>query len=230
MFATVAAMPPPPIGGFPIADPLPTHLLFSGWLSLSGNQAAGDPSIWTAWLDPTGTFLAALVLLLLCVVAWCSNLIALPGNWFAVMILALYAWLGPEDSRASLGMVPVILAGLLALLGEVVEFLASAVGAKRAGASRRSTLFAVVGSIGGAMLGALVGLPIPIIGPILAAILFAGLGATAGAMYGEWSDGRPWRENWTIGHAAFWGRTVGTLGKISTGLGILLIACLGVLL
>ena len=159
---------------------------------LASTDAAGAPSLWTSWLEPTGSVLAALLLLLLCLLAWCGNLIALPGNWLAVVILAAYAWLGPEDSRASLGVVPVVLAGILALIGEILEFLASAMGAKRAGASRRSTLFAVIGSVGGAILGAVIGLPIPVIGPILAAILFAGLGATAGAMFGEWSDGKPW--------------------------------------
>ena len=48
-------------------------------------------------------------------------------------------------------------------------------------------------------------------------------------MYGEWTDGRSWRENWTIGHAAFWGRTFGTIGKVSAGLVIVLIAITGVI-
>jgi uncharacterized protein YqgC (DUF456 family) len=161
-------------------------------------------------------------------VAWCLNLIALPGNWISVALLAGYAWLGPQDSRVSIGYLPVIAAGLCALVGEVLEFLASAVGAKRAGASRRSTLYALIGSFAGAILGALVGLPVPVIGPVLAAILFAGFGATAGAMYGEWTDGRPWKENWNIGHAAFWGRTFGTLGKFSAGLVIFLIAAVSI--
>ncbi len=203
---------------------------FTGALSLlAANEAAGEATKWTAWLEPTGTVLAAIVLVMLCFLAWGSNLIALPGNWIAVALLAGYAWLGPQDSRANIGMVAVVAAGLCALTGEILEFAASAFGAQRAGASRRSTIFAVVGSVGGAILGAVIGIPVPLIGPILAAILFAGLGATAGAMYGEWSDGRPWRENWSIGHAAFWGRTFGTLGKITAGFGILLIAIVSVL-
>jgi len=68
-----------------------------------------------------------------------------------------------------------------------------------------------------------------VIGSVLAAILFGGVGATLGAMYGEWTDGRPWRENWSIGHAAFWGRTFGTLGKVTAGLVIVIIAIVGIL-
>lgn len=189
-----------------------------------------ETSTWTAWLEPTGAVLAALILLILCFAAWATNLVALPGNWICVALLAFYAWLGPQEGRANLGYGVVVAAGVLALVGESLEFLASALGAQRAGASRRSTLYALIGSIGGAITGAIFGLPVPVVGPILAAILFAGLGATAGAMIGEWSDGRPWRENWNIGRAAFWGRTFGTLGKVSAGLIIVLIAIAGVVL
>jgi hypothetical protein len=81
----------------------------------------------------------------------------------------------------------------------------------------------------GAIAGAFVGIPVPVVGPVIAAILFGGLGATGGAIYGEWSDGRNWRESWSIGHAAFWGRTFGTLGKVSAGMAIVVIALIAVL-
>jgi uncharacterized protein YqgC (DUF456 family) len=184
----------------------------------------GDTGAWTAWFEPTGTAMVAILLVFLCIIAWGTNLIALPGNWFSVALVAIYAWLGPQDSRAAIGYVAVIAAFLFALAGEIIEFIAAAMGAQRAGASRKSTFYAVIGSMVGALSGAVIGVPVPVIGSILAAILFGGIGATIGAMYGEWSDGRSWRENWTIGHAAFWGRTFGTVGKISTGLIIVLIA------
>ena len=99
-------------------------------------------------------------------------------------LLAAYAWLGPQEGRAHLGLwsrsSP---RACRPDCGKFSNSLASAVGAQRAGASRRSTLYAMIGSIGGAIIGAIVGLPVPVIGPILAAILFAGLGATAGAMW-----------------------------------------------
>ncbi len=187
---------------------------------------AGD---WSAWSASTVTVLLAAVLVVLCLLAWAINLVGLPGNWLAVAMLALYAWLGPQESRAAISYGAVSAAFLAALLGELIEFAAGALGAKRAGASRRATLYAVVGSIVGALGGALIGIPVPIIGPILAAVLFGGFGAAAGAIYGEWSDGRPWRESWAIGHAAFWGRTAGVLGKVAAGLVIVAIALVGVL-
>jgi uncharacterized protein YqgC (DUF456 family) len=183
-----------------------------------------------AWLEPTGTVALAIGLIVLCLAAWGTNLIALPGNWIAVALLALYAWLGPSEGRVAIGIVPVLLAFLFALIGEIVEFIASAMGAQKAGASRRSTFFAVVGSMVGAVAGAAIGVPVPVIGSVLAAILFGGLGATAGAMYGEWSDGKSWKESWTIGHAAFWGRTFGTIAKVMAGWVIVAIAMAAVLI
>ncbi|TWT83356.1 hypothetical protein CA13_48210 [Planctomycetes bacterium CA13] len=188
-----------------------------------------DYDRWLGWLGPTGAVLAAIVLILVCVIAWGANLMTLPGNWISVAAMAIYAWLGPSEGRLSIGMTPLICAFLFALFGEIIEFVAGAAGAKRAGASRRSTFFAVLGSMAGALTGALVGLPVPVVGPVLAAILFGGVGATAGAVYGEWTDGRSWKESWNVGHAAFWGRTFGTLGKFLAGLAVVLSALVGVI-
>ena len=165
----------------------------------------------------------AVGLFVLCVGCWLLNLIALPGNWICVLVLAVYAWLGPSDGRLSIGITPVVVSFVLALIGEGLEFAAGALGAQKAGASTKSTLYSIIGSVAGAVLGAIVGVPIPVVGSLIAALVFGGVGAACGAMYGEWSDGRDWRENWAIGHATFWGRTFGTLGKFSTGILILVV-------
>jgi uncharacterized protein len=157
------------------------------------------------------------VLAICCIVAWLLNLISLPGNWLAVGLVAVYAWLGPEEGRLAIGFAVAFSAFVIAAVGEVFEFAAGAMGASRAGASRKSTFYAVVGSLVGAIAGGVLGLPIPLVGSVVAALLFGSLGATAGAMYGEWTDGKSWRESWTVGHAAFWGRLLGTLGKVAAG-------------
>lgn len=172
----------------------------------------------------------AVGLVLLCFVGWLLNLVSLPGNWLAVALVGGYLWLGPETGRASIGYAAAAVVFVLALIGELVEFIAGAMGASRAGASRRSTVFAVIGSMVGALAGGIIGVPIPIIGPLIAALLFGSLGATAGAMYGEWSDGKSWRDSWTVGHAAFWGRLFGTLGKILAGGAIVLTVVFAVIL
>ncbi|MCS7468180.1 DUF456 family protein [Stieleria sp. ICT_E10.1] len=185
---------------------------------------------WTPWLETTGVILLAIGLVLGCLAAWITNLIALPGNWICVLLIALYAWLGPATGRLAIGYGPVLAGFALALVGELFEFFAGAAGAKRAGASRKSTLYSIIGSMAGAITGAVVGVPVPVVGSVIAAILFGGIGAAAGAMYGEWSDGRSWKENWSVGHSTFWGRTFGTLGKVLAGLLIVILVLAAVLI
>jgi uncharacterized protein YqgC (DUF456 family) len=203
----------------------------AAWTVLA--EGENPPGGWFGWFDsswlvPTGQVLLAIVLVLLCIILWGLNLFGLPGNWLAVLMLATYAWLGPQEGRTAISFTPVLAALACALLAEVLEFAAGAVGAKRAGGSRKGTMFAVLGSMVGAVAGAIIGLPIPVLGPVLAAILFAGAGATVGAMYGEWTDGRSWKESWSIGRAAFWGRTFGTLGKVSVGSVIVVITLIAI--
>ncbi len=199
-------------------------------LPASTRLPASDGVLLFSWsLEPLLPFVWGISLIIACLAAWGLNLIALPGNWVATGLLAIYVWLGPDSGRASIGFFVLIAAFLMAAVGEVIELLAAAMGAKRAGASRRSTFFALLGSFVGAIIGAFVGIPIPAIGSIIAAIVFSGAGATVGAMYGEWSDGRPWKESWAVGHAAFWGRTFGMLGKLSAGMAILFLICIALL-
>ncbi|WP_182866941.1 DUF456 family protein [Rhodopirellula sp. JC639] len=184
---------------------------------------------WAPWLETSGVVVLAILLVIGCLVAWATNLIALPGNWFCVLLLALYAWLGPASGRLAIGYGGVLAGFVLALAGELFEFLAGAAGAKRAGASRKSTLYSIIGSMAGAITGAIVGVPVPVIGSVIAAILFGGIGAAAGAMYGEWTNGRTWKENWSVGHSTFWGRTFGTLGKVVAGLFIVILVIAAIL-
>lgn len=174
----------------------------------------------------------SLGLIVLCTLAWALNLVSLPGNWIVVALVGLYAWLGPEVGRVAITWPVVASLFAIALAGEVIEFVAGAFGAKRAGASRRSTLYAIFGSLGGALLGMIFGsvIPIPVVGSVVAAVLFGAGGATAGAMYGEWSGGKSWEESWTVGHAAFWGRLFGTLGKLASGFILLIVVAAAVLL
>lgn len=173
----------------------------------------------------------ALGLLMLCTLAWALNLLSLPGNWIVVALVGLYAWLGPEAGRVAVAWPVVAVLGAIAVVGEVVEFVAAAFGAQRAGASRRSTMYAIVGSIGGALVGMVFGslIPIPIVGQLVGALMCGAGGATVGAMYGEWTGGKTWDESWPIGRAAFWGRLLGTLGKMAGGLVMLVIIAIAVL-
>lgn len=75
---------------------------------------------------------------------------ALPGLplMFAGMLLA--AWVGDFQQ---IGIVTVVVLGLLTLLSLAVDFLATAVGAKRVGASRKAVVGAVLGTLAGLFFG-----------------------------------------------------------------------------
>jgi len=160
----------------------------------------------------------AFILVVLVLVGWVLTVFSLPGNWLIVGGAALYAWLFPvSESRLAIGWGVVAALAVLAVLGELVEFLAGALGAAKAGASKRSAVLALVGSLVGSLVGAFVGLPIPFVGSIVGAIVCAALGASVGAICGELWKGRELEESWTIGAAAFFGRLFGTIGKIIIG-------------
>lgn len=158
------------------------------------------------------TLLLAVLLLL-----WLLTVVGMPGNWLMVAAAALYAWLVPHDAAASFGWGFVLALAVLAGLGELLEALAGALGVAKAGGSRRGAVLALLGSLAGGLLGMAVGLPIPLVGSLVAAVLFAGIGALLGAMVGEKWKGRDLDESWAVGKGAFWGRLLGTLGKVLVG-------------
>jgi len=161
----------------------------------------------------------ALLLVAVLVLGWLLNLISLPGNWINVGATVLYALLVPSSGRLGIGWFVIIMILGLAILGEVIEFTAGAAGAKKAGGSRRGAWLALAGGVAGALVGVFAGglIPIPIVGSMIGALLFAGLGSLGGAVLGETWVGRDADHSWRVGKAAFWGRLLGTLGKIVVG-------------
>ena len=160
---------------------------------------------------------AAIGLAVVAVIGWLTQLVGLPGNWIVVVAAALYAASFSGESRLTLSWTTVVALVLLAVLGEVVEFVAGAMGVTKAGGSRRGALLALVGSLVGGVIGLAVGVPIPVVGSLAAAILFGGMGALVGAFIGESWKGNDFDTSLQIGRAAFVGRVVGTLGKLIVG-------------
>jgi uncharacterized protein YqgC (DUF456 family) len=160
------------------------------------------------------SFFWALVFVVAVLLFWFTNLLGLPGNWLIVATAALYAWLLPG---AAVGWPVTGVVTGLALVGELVEFAASAAGVKRSGGSGCGAVLALVGSVIGAITGMFVGIPIPVVGSLVAALLFGGLGALCGAIVGETLMGRSLPASWNTGVAAFWGRLLGTFAKAIIG-------------
>lgn len=173
-------------------------------------------------------YLELFLLFVTLVVGWCLTMLSMPGNWLIVAAAALFAWLAPAESfDISWQIVGVLL--VLAVVAELLEFAASALGATKAGGSRRGAVLAIGGSVAGALIGAGVGLPIPFIGSLLGAVLFAGVGALAGAMLGETWKGRTLAESWKVGQSAFWGRLLGALAKTGIATAMVVITAIAAL-
>lgn len=163
------------------------------------------------------TILLAILLVAVLLASWLLTVFGMPGNWLMVATTAVYAYFSPAQSSLAIGWKAVAVLAVLAGLGEAIELLAGAAGAAKAGGSKRGAALALFGSMVGSVVGVIVGIPIPLIGPIAAALLFAAIGATAGAMLGEAWCGKNLDASWQIGKAAFWGRLIGTMGKLLVG-------------
>jgi uncharacterized protein len=144
---------------------------------------------WLSWelLKIPGWILA--VLLVLIGLAG-TVLPALPGVPIVLAGLVLMAWL---DGFAHVGVNTLIWMALLALLSVVIDFLATAEGARRFGAGRH----AIIGATLGLLVGLFFGLPGIVFGPFIGAVLGhlaskanidasvrAGVGATIGVVVG----------------------------------------------
>ena len=175
-------------------------------------------------------FLLALLLAAALVLCWGLTALGLPGNWLMVVLAALYAWLAPQQPPTSVSWTVVVILLALAVLGEILEFAAGAMGTARAGGSRRGVAMALGGSLIGGFVGLIVGAPIPLIGSLVGAVLFAGVGALVGALVGEIWTGRDLVLSWRVAKRAFWGRLFGTLGKVIVGGLMTLLAILALVL
>lgn len=161
---------------------------------------------------------------------WVTNLFGMPGNWFIILTVIVWIWLGPQRAPFDVGWYHVLVLVILAAIGELLEFGASVAGTNRMGGSKVGATASLVGSILGGIAGAVFGLPIPIIGWIIGSVLFACLGAMIGATLGERWMGKPMKSSLKIGGAAFVGRMLGTVGKITLGSVMAIVAILGLFL
>lgn len=103
--------------------------------------------------------------------------------------------------------------GVLATLGEVLEFFLGAASLAKGG-SKRGAFWALIGSILGSLLGAAVLSVVPVLGTAVGLVLGAAFGAMGGAVLGEKSLGKTQEESLRLGKVAFWGRLLGSVSKI----------------
>ena len=127
---------------------------------------------------------------------------ALPGAPLLFAGLLLAAWI---EDFAYVGPTTLVILGLLAVLGYLVDFLASAFGAKRFGASPRAAWGAAIG----ALVGLLFGLPGVLLGPFF------------GAVAAELSLRRDWRASGRAGLGATVGLALGAAAKMALAFSML---------
>lgn len=159
----------------------------------------------------------ALLLSLIAITAWAANILGLPGNWVIVATAVGCAWWVPETRSWNISLYMAGAIFVVAVIGEALEFAASAVGASRLGGSKRGVALSIVGSIAGSIVGLFFGSVIPVVGNVIASLLLGATGAFVGAMLGERWAGKDWNDSIEIGGAAFWGRLLGTVGKAVCG-------------
>jgi uncharacterized protein YqgC (DUF456 family) len=150
------------------------------------------------------------------------TLLGLPGLWLMVGTVGAFAWLTQWDRY--IGWPAMVTVLVLAILAEIVEFVAGAAGSAKAGGSKRGMAGAIVGGVvGGIALSIL--LPIPVIGTLVGVCL----GSFAGAFVVEVGIGKEVEHSMRVGIGAAKGRFWGTIWKLAFGVLILITAMVAAL-
>lgn len=162
------------------------------------------------WID----LIAAIIFTIIGMGCLVIVLVGMPGTWvmigLAVGLEFLQRLWAPTGSAWMIPIWVFIVVVLVALLGEFLELVAGAFGAKKGGASRKGMLGALIGGIGGALVGTFA-IPIPLVGSLLGAII----GSAIGAIIGELNATPDTTLKDTVKPAAgaVLGRILGTLAK-----------------
>ncbi len=149
--------------------------------------------------------LAGTILLITSLIGIALTLITLPGTWFILGVALLIHWLWlPYFNLWVLG----VCAGL-ALLGEIVDFASSAVGASKSGGGKSGAIGSILGGLIGAIAGSFV---VPVIGTIAGGVIGAGLGALA---LERGIGQQTWTQSAKVGGGAAVGKAVALFVKTS---------------
>ena len=151
-------------------------------------------------------FLLSLILLL--------NLLTLPANWIMVALVFVWRFANPNPGAMDIFYLASVTG--LAVVGEVIEFVAQAWGTKKYGSTNTGMLGGIIGAIAGA---------------ILCAPFFFGLGALFGALVGAWAGcytierlrGREAADAWQAAKGAMVGRFLGIAIKCGIGVTMLVL-------
>jgi len=158
------------------------------------------------------------IFLLVAVIGLISIIFGFPGNFIILADSVFYGWYGDFKSISFQVLIVLI---LLAVLGEVIEFLLGIIGSKR----HKSSNSAIVGSIVGGIIGVILGVPF-LFG--VGALLGAFLGAFVGAFLVELIKTKHVNQSMQSGWGALIGRVGGTISKGIIGVAMVVIVLVSV--
>jgi uncharacterized protein YqgC (DUF456 family) len=151
------------------------------------------------------------LLLLLILIAVAGVLLAalqLPGTWLLLAAAVGYDW---YYSWQRIGWKWLLALAAVAVVAEVTDSLASLIAARRAGASRRAAVGALLGGFAGMIL---LSVPVPLIGTIVGGLI----GCFLGALLAELTVRDDLRAGARVGVFATLGRLAGMASKIAAAL------------
>lgn len=150
--------------------------------------------------------------------------IQLPGTWLLLALAALVEWADrfylPADDRQTFGWW--VLGGCLviAVIGEIVEFFAGVLGAKKGGSTKAGMWGALIGGI----VGVFVFTPLFFFVPLIATFFGAVLGTFVGAVIGELTAERATvTGSMKPAIGATIGRVIGTTSKVGIAIAMWLV-------
>jgi uncharacterized protein YqgC (DUF456 family) len=148
------------------------------------------------------------ILLLVSLIGVVLTAVRLPGTWLILIAAGVYGW--TTEWRRVTVLVLLLLAGV-AVIGELIEFFASMVTVRKAGASRQAAWGALLGGFAGMFIFTI---PVPIIGTIIGAVL----GCFCGALIGETMAQKKLSESTRVGYFSALGFVLGMAAKVAIAL------------
>lgn len=150
--------------------------------------------------------------------------VQLPGTWVMLLVAGAIEFLDrlylPQGDRQTFGWWVLIAALVLAVIGEIVEFIAGVGGAKRGGATSRGMWGALIGGVAGIFVFTPLFFFVPLFGTFLGAVLGTFVGAVIGELTVEQATVRGTMR------PAVWatiGRVLGTTTKVGIAMAMWLV-------
>ncbi|MFL5577942.1 MAG: DUF456 family protein [Gemmatimonadaceae bacterium] len=145
--------------------------------------------------------LAAVLLLSLFLIPF-----GLPGTW---LMLAAAVGFNALTGSDRIGVVSLVVVGVLAFVGELLEFSLAGRYTRKYGGSRRASWGAILGGI----VGAFVGVPVPLVGSMIGAFV----GSFVGALVAEYTRSASAGTATRVATGALLGRVVAAAMKVGVG-------------